>query len=191
MPKGQGHIITPDVRLKMNENRNPYYKFGLYFCKHFQRWHISCRDGKGERFSRAVARNIIGRELNKDEDVHHIDHDKTNDNPNNLKVLSHAEHTKLHAHGFKKGHIPSEEHRRKLSIAGMGRKHTEEEKRKISLANKGKHIRIGWKHSEETRRKMSAAGKGHKRFLGKKHSKETLIKMSIAQKKRREMERSK
>ena len=192
MPKGQGHIITANVRLKMIESRNPYYKFGLYFSKHWNRWFVFSRDGKYTRFSRIVARNMIGRELNKNEDVHHIDHDKTNDNDYNLKVMSHAEHTSLHAFGFKKGHIATPEHRRKLSIVGMKRKQSEETRKKISLSNLGKNYgRIGWKHSEETKSKIGSSNIGYKKFLGRKHSEETLIKMSLAQKKRREKEKTK
>jgi hypothetical protein len=38
----------------------------------------------------------LGRTLDKNEDVHHIDGNKINNNPDNLKVLSQKEHARLH-----------------------------------------------------------------------------------------------
>lgn len=64
----------------------------------------------------------------------------------------------------------SEETRRKLSLAGIGRVHSEETKQKISSALKGRGC------SEERRKILSTA------FLGKKHSEETKQKMSRSQK---------
>jgi len=58
---------------------------------------------------------------------------------------------------FRKGHI-----------------HSEETKKKIGEASKGRH------HSEEAKRKMGEAAKGNKKFLGKHHSEETRRKISIA-----------
>lgn len=42
------------------------------------------------------AETKIGRPLLKGEDVHHLDRDRRNDSPDNLAVLSHSEHMKLH-----------------------------------------------------------------------------------------------
>lgn len=39
----------------------------------------------------------LGRELTDDEDVHHIDHDVTNNDISNLVVMSKEEHNALHA----------------------------------------------------------------------------------------------
>ncbi|MEN6293902.1 MAG: HNH endonuclease, partial [Methanobacterium sp.] len=44
-----------------------------------------------------VMYNEIKRPLNVDECVHHIDRDRTNNNLNNLILMTHSEHTKLHA----------------------------------------------------------------------------------------------
>lgn len=46
---------------------------------------------------RLVAEKMLGRYLEDDEDVHHLDNDKTNNHPNNLLVLHRAQHTKLHS----------------------------------------------------------------------------------------------
>lgn len=72
--------------------------------------------------------------------------------------------------GIKKGPF-SEEHKRNLSIAHMGHKHSEEHKQKVSNALKGR------KHTEESIRKMSIAKKGKKR---PPFSEDTKRKMSIA-----------
>ena len=45
---------------------------------------------------RVIVENKLNRLLRDSEDVHHIDEDKTNNNPENLKVLTKAEHTRLH-----------------------------------------------------------------------------------------------
>jgi len=39
---------------------------------------------------------VLGRPLARREHVHHLDHDRANNNPANLLVLSHAEHTRSH-----------------------------------------------------------------------------------------------
>lgn len=39
---------------------------------------------------------VIGRKLNKNEVVHHIDGNRDNNNPDNLSVLTNDEHIKLH-----------------------------------------------------------------------------------------------
>ena len=56
------------------------------------------RTNKDGYVKRAVLNleNIMGRCLDKLEDVHHIDGDKTNDNPNNLVALSRKAHRQLH-----------------------------------------------------------------------------------------------
>jgi hypothetical protein len=46
---------------------------------------------------RHVMEQIIGRKLDRHEVVHHRDHDKTNNEPSNLELMTFAEHGKLHA----------------------------------------------------------------------------------------------
>ena len=52
---------------------------------------------KGKTKHRVEAEAAIGRKLLPSEFVHHIDHDKTNNNTNNLMVMSASEHARLHA----------------------------------------------------------------------------------------------
>lgn len=47
---------------------------------------------------RAVAEQMIGRPLRDNEDVHHINGDRADNRPENLEVLSSAEHQHLHEH---------------------------------------------------------------------------------------------
>ena len=52
--------------------------------------------GRRTRFHRAVMEKHLGRKLNKDEIVHHIDGNKFNNDLSNLMLLSNSEHAKLH-----------------------------------------------------------------------------------------------
>lgn len=79
----------------------------------------------------------------------------------------------------------SEEHRRRLSKANSGYKHTNEARRKISEAKRGKlNPNWGKQPTEETRRKLSAAAMGNQNALGNqyKHTDEAKRKMSEAAK---------
>lgn len=107
--------------------------------------------------------------------------------------------------GFKRGHLTSEETRRKIGLGNkgkivseetrdkirlrrlgcpsgmLGKHHSDETKQKISKNNKGKHLwALGRKHSEEEKRKISNGliGKKRKPFLEatKKRMSESWIK---------------
>lgn len=64
---------------------------------YYQRGRLG-KDGKAEivYHHRMIAEEILGRYLTKLEHVHHIDRDKTNNNPDNLLVLQMGVHTRLH-----------------------------------------------------------------------------------------------
>ena len=91
---------------------------------------------------RIIMENILGRQLLNSEDVHHVDGNHYNDDPKNLQLMTHAEHTVLHHSG------------KPLSI---------ETKNKISLARKGHPTRTGAHLSEETKRKISETERKTKR----------------------------
>jgi len=57
----------------------------------------------------------------------------------------------------------SEEHKRKIGLAGIGRKHTEEWKKRISERVKGNKFALGQKHTKEWKQQNSILHKGRKR----------------------------
>lgn len=81
--------------------------------------------------------------------IHHINHIKSNNNINNLTMLTKAEHTALHMKGNKFG----------LGNKNMfGKKHTDEAKEKMSKAKKGKNF------SDEHKQKISKTHKGENNY---------------------------
>lgn len=52
---------------------------------------------KGRLLHIVIAENLKGRALNKNEVVHHIDENKTNNNPSNLMVMTRSDHQRHHA----------------------------------------------------------------------------------------------
>lgn len=51
---------------------------------------------------RYVMECILGRPLLKEEDVHHIDGTRNNNEPDNLQAMNHRDHAMLHGRGYKK-----------------------------------------------------------------------------------------
>lgn len=74
----------------------------------------SYRKRNGRHEHRIVAEEKLGRPLTRDEVVHHIDHDHLNNHPDNLAVVSRAEHMRLHGIGIPGRSLPHKpwEHRR-------------------------------------------------------------------------------
>lgn len=52
---------------------------------------------KGKGLHRVIAEEAIGRKLKDGEVVHHIDGDRSNNDPSNLEVMTHREHCRHHA----------------------------------------------------------------------------------------------
>ena len=50
----------------------------------------------GRHTHRVIAEQILGRPLKRNEVVHHIDGNKRNNTPENLLVMTHSEHSRLH-----------------------------------------------------------------------------------------------
>jgi len=101
-------------------------------------------NGVRKKVSRWVMESHIGRELDSDEIVHHIDEDPTNNNIENLVLMTISEHRRHHMTGDRNPFF--------------GEKHTEEFKKWLSESRKGaKNHRYGKKHSEETKQKMREA----------------------------------
>ncbi len=68
---------------KLNKQRNPY-------C------HIGERGKPNSKRSRQAAEKYLGRELVKGEVVHHMNGDTTDNNPDNLLVMTDKQHKQLH-----------------------------------------------------------------------------------------------
>jgi hypothetical protein len=60
------------------------------------RIYIVGRDGSRTTWARIVAANMLGRALRLGEEVHHRNGDWTDDRPENLEVLTRAEHAQRH-----------------------------------------------------------------------------------------------
>jgi hypothetical protein len=69
--------------------------------------------------------------------VHHLDEDRTNNAPENLVAVHRSCHATLHMGGKPK----SEEHRAKLSAAGLGRTFSDESRAKMSESAKNRRSR--------------------------------------------------
>lgn len=126
--------------------------------------------------------------------IHHINEKHCDNSPDNLQLMTHADHTRLHQTGAKNcmyGKHHTDEAKLKISNAQMGKPgknlgkhHTEEWKHNMSLAFKGeKNHNYGKCFSKETRQKMSESkiGKEGNR-LGTKSSDETKLRISESKK---------
>lgn len=89
--------------------------------------------------------------------VHHKNHNKLDNDPNNLELMSRAEHTVLHSKGNKYwlGKKHTEETKQKLSKAHTGKKYSKERIQQMSEMFGGKNNPMyGKHHTEETKRKI-------------------------------------
>lgn len=101
---------------------------------------------------RFVMEQKMGRFLQKEEVIHHIDGNKENNEINNLMLFeNHAEHIKYHALDNKWIN--------RIRMQSTGRRHTDESKKKISLAKMGNKVCVGRIMSLETRRKISESNR--------------------------------
>lgn len=104
---------------------------------------------------RLIMEKHLGRTLRREEVVHHINGDVTDDRIENLQLLTQSEHA--HIHGINtSAEINKKKGRSGKENGFFGKKHTIETKKKISeKARKRKPARTGAILSEETKRKIS------------------------------------
>ncbi len=61
------------------------------------RWRIVLRNGSKELYSRGVIAGQLGRDLEYDEIVHHVNGNCSDDRLENLQLMSRSEHTSMHS----------------------------------------------------------------------------------------------
>lgn len=90
--RNQSSILHKASRLKLKRKgagRNPrFYEYDGYI--------VVSEYNDRYLLHRRLVEEYLGRKLNDDEDVHHIDFNKQNNDLSNLMVLPHSEHIKLH-----------------------------------------------------------------------------------------------
>lgn len=94
--------VAQTLGIRISELSTQAKKLGLHPWRRIKlvRYGRACvilEDGTRELEHRHVASQILGRKLNSDDNVHHIDFDKHNNNPENLHVFkSKSEHAICH-----------------------------------------------------------------------------------------------
>ncbi len=94
--KGFGKISSPD--------KHPNWKGGRYISRFG--YVLSLVPGSKNRYAldhRVVMEKFIGRSLRRDEVIHHISGDKTDNRIENLQIIHPNEHSQLHADILKAG----------------------------------------------------------------------------------------
>ena len=84
--------MCSDCRFRLNHPRVGTSKWGLHSSGYVVR-HL---DGRHQYKHRYVMEQYLGRRLRSDEHVHHIDHNRLNNDISNLEILSPEEHGRLH-----------------------------------------------------------------------------------------------
>lgn len=148
---------------KYGLRKEPYYLSNKPDKKGYIYWRMSVNGvaivHQAARWIAITFPELVQNEYFEGAEIDHIDTDRTNNNPSNLRWTDRAGQmnnplTKIHNSEARKGKHPSEETRRKMSLARKGRTIPEETRKKISDSHKGLPV------SEETRRKLSAAMTG-------------------------------
>jgi len=98
-----GRTFSPEVRQKMRDAKRIWWdERGVAgVCKKPSGYlEYTTGEHKHRAVHRVLMEAIIGRPLTRDEVVHHIDHDRTNNDPSNLQLMTRSEHARLHANEY-------------------------------------------------------------------------------------------
>lgn len=97
--------FSEETRKKASE-RITYYNKNVFNHGEYRERQTDSLRGKGNKKSyikrngkhehRLIAEKILGRQLESYEIIHHIDGNKQNNDPNNLKIMTQSEHIKEH-----------------------------------------------------------------------------------------------
>jgi len=98
-----GKKASEETKQKMRQNRkgtqtgklNNGWKGGKANCHGYM--FVLQKDGSYKQEHRLIMENHIGRELSDDEIIHHINHIPTDNRIENLQIMTHQTHTKLHS----------------------------------------------------------------------------------------------
>lgn len=77
-------------------NKHPMWKGGINKMVNGYLRDLIVGKGKYELEHRKIIEQLMGRKLTKEEVVHHIDGNRTNNHINNLVLMTRSEHQKLH-----------------------------------------------------------------------------------------------
>lgn len=83
--------------------RNNAHKISAWRLQHWEGVSTHYRKVDGRHEHRVVAEQKYGRKLTRDDIVHHIDGNRRNNHPDNLVVITRAEHCHIHWRGGKNG----------------------------------------------------------------------------------------
>jgi len=92
--KGKDNPLYGIKRPELTGKKHPNWKGGCYTSK--TGYVIHCINGKDVPEHRIVMEEYLGRKLKSEEIIHHIDENHSNNDIDNLKVVSRAEHINIH-----------------------------------------------------------------------------------------------
>ena len=92
---GDPYYITPEWQRRVNNRKAMLNRVTEVKPTTYRKLH-------GRHEHRVIAEQILGRPLNRNEIVHHIDGNKHNNNPSNLEVMTQSEHIQMHLQEMKK-----------------------------------------------------------------------------------------
>jgi hypothetical protein len=144
------------MNLKEGDSMMPFYRKSFYKNQKYN-WVYSCNSQIGNNGwvseHNLIAEWFYNRNIDKDEEVHHVDFNGKNNLPSNLQIMKISEHRAYHAKLNNEKLWSNPEFREKMSIVA---------KRKGKLSWNGKrkgennpsYIKIGWDNIVETARKI-------------------------------------